>query len=131
MTKPLGISSSNPQSQQFPNQKLHVLKLISETSMPNTIVWHMQCYSLRRTTNVKIPGDSLRYNCQKICSRMRRFKSVLKIRKNKSYFSWWSTRLLFLVSRNFTSYRKRIYRPIVSGRKPLHNFIIGATEKTF
>ena len=131
MTKPLGISSSNPQSRQFPNQKLHVLKLISETSMPNTIVWHMQCYSLRRTTNVKIPGDSLRYNCQKICSRMRRFKSVLKIRKNKSYFSWWSTRLLFLVSRNFTSYRKRIYRPIVSGRKPLHNFITGATEKTF
>ena len=131
MTKPLSISSSNPQSRQFPNQKLHVLKLISETSMPNTIVWHMQCYSLRRTTNVKIPGDSLRYNCQKICSRMRRFKSVLKIRKNKSYFSWWSTRLLFLVSRNFTSYRKRIYRPIVSGHKPLHNFIIGATEKTF
>ena len=43
---------------------------------------------------VESPSTSIRYNCQKICSWLRRPKSILEIRKN-SHFSRRLTSLLF------------------------------------
>ena len=54
----------------------------------------LACYSSSSPRPVKSPSNSLRYNCQKICSWLRTSKTILEIRK-WPYFSRWSTILLF------------------------------------
>ena len=42
---------------------------------------YMKCYSSSSPRPVRGPSNSISYNCQKICSRLRRPKIILKIRK--------------------------------------------------
>ena len=73
--------------------------------------WLIKGYSSSSPRPVKSRGNSIRYNCQKLCSWLRRPKTILEIRK-KSTFSWWSTILLF-ISFSKTCHRKKNNRALV------------------
>ena len=55
---------------------------------------YITCYSSSSPRPIKSPCNSIRYNCQKICSWSRRPKTILEMRK-KPCFSRWSTILIF------------------------------------
>ena len=69
---------------------------MKKTSMPNPAksLGYIKCHSSSSPRPVKSSSNSIRYNCDKICSWSRRPKTMLEIRK-KTYFSRWSTILLF------------------------------------
>ena len=73
------------------------LEFVEKTSMPNPVksLGYIKCYSSSSSRPIKSPSNSIRCNCKKICSWLRRPKTILKIRK-RPYFSRWSTILLFL-----------------------------------
>ena len=56
---------------------------MKNTSMPNSVrtLEYVKCSSLSSSRTVKIPISSIRYNCQKICSWLRRPKTLLEMRK--------------------------------------------------
>ena len=71
-------------------------KFEKKTNMPNPIksLEYIKWYNSSSHRPVKSPSNSIRYNCNKICSWLRRPKTILEIRK-KTHFSRWSTILLF------------------------------------
>ena len=77
---------------------LNPLKLSNtkKRKLPNPVkcIGYIKCYSLSRPIPVKSPSNSIRYNCNKICSGPRRPKTILEIRK-RPHFSRWSIVLLF------------------------------------
>ena len=72
------------------------LKFVKKTSMPNPVksLGYIKCHSSSSPRPVESPSNSIRYNCEKICSWSGRPKTILEIRK-KAYSSRWSTILLF------------------------------------
>ena len=72
------------------------LKFLKKTHMLNPIknFEYIKCYSSSSLAPVKSPSNSIRYICQKICSWLRRPKTILEFRK-RSHFSMWSTIALF------------------------------------
>ena len=72
------------------------LKIVKKTSMPNCVesLEYIKYYSSSSPRPVKILSNSIRHNCQKICSWSRRPKTILEIRK-MPHLSSWSTILLF------------------------------------
>ena len=72
------------------------IKFVKKTSMPNSVesLGYIKCYSLSSPRPVKIPCNCIRHNCEKICSWLRRPKTIVEIRK-KSHLSRWSTIWLF------------------------------------
>ena len=71
------------------------LKFVKEASMPNPVksIGPIKWHSSSSPRTVKNPSNSIRCNCEKICSWLRRPKIILNIRK-RTYFSRWSTILL-------------------------------------
>ena len=71
-------------------------KFVKKTSMPNPVknLGYIKWYSLSSPSSVKRPNNSVRYNSQKICSWLRRPKTIQKSEK-RPHFSRWSTSLLF------------------------------------
>ena len=59
------------------------LKFVKKTSKPNSgkSFEYIMCYSSGSPRSVKSPSNSIRYNCQKICSWSSRPKTILEIRK--------------------------------------------------
>ena len=55
---------------------------------------YIKCCSSSSPRPVKSPSNSIRYDCQKICSWSRKPKIILKIRK-RSHFSTWPASVLF------------------------------------
>ena len=70
------------------------LKFVKKNSILNPVQTLPKCYNLGSPRSIKSPSNSVRYNCQNICSRSRRPKTILKIRK-KAPFLRRSTNLLF------------------------------------
>ena len=72
------------------------LKFMKKTSMPKPVksLGYIKCYSCGSPRPVKSPSNSIRYNCQKICSWLKRPKTILEIKK-RAHFSRWSTFVLF------------------------------------
>ena len=72
------------------------LKSVKKTSRPNPVkgLGYIKFYSSKSPGLVKMPGNFIRYNSQRICSWSRRPKTRLEIRKKMSHFSGWSTTLL-------------------------------------
>ena len=58
-------------------------KFVKKTSMLNSVesLGYIKCSSSRSPRPVKRPSNSIRYNCQKICSWSWRPKTILEIRK--------------------------------------------------
>ena len=52
--------------------------------MPNPVksLEYIKCHSLSSPRPVKSPSNSIKYNCEKICSSSRRLKTILKIKKS-------------------------------------------------
>ena len=64
------------------------LKFVKMTNMPNPVksLEYIKCYSSSSSRPVKSPRNFIRYNCQKICSWLRRPKTILEIRKKATFF---------------------------------------------
>ena len=102
------------------------LKLVKKTSMPKALSKVLGISSatfqvvldLFKALNLfKTPSNTIRYNCQKICSWSRRLKIILEIRKNPTFLPW-STSLLFTGFLDFTNHRKKINREVVFSCTP-------------
>ena len=65
------------------------LKFYKKTSMPNHVksLDYIKCCSSNSPWPVKSPSNSIRYNCQKVCSWSRRPKTILEIRKKTTFFA--------------------------------------------
>ena len=63
------------------------LKFVKKTSMPNPVksLGYIKCHSSSSPRPVKSPSNSIRYNCDKISSWSRRPKTILEIRKKKTF----------------------------------------------
>ena len=61
---------------------------VKKTSMPNSVesLGYIKCYRLSSPRHVS-PSNSIRNKCKKICSCLRRAKTILEIRK-KATFSY-------------------------------------------
>ena len=62
--------------------------LVSTTaSIPNPVenLGYIKCYSSSSPRPVKNPSNSIRYNCQKICSWLKKPKTILEIRKKDTF----------------------------------------------
>ena len=89
------------------------LQYVKKTSMPNSVksLGYIKCCSLSSLRPVKTPSNSIRNNCQKICSWSTRPKIILEITR-------WSTILLFI------SFSKTFYKFISNSKtKFSKNFI--------
>ena len=64
-------------------------KFMKNISMPNPVksLGYIKCYSSSSPWSVKSPSNSIRYNCQKVCSWSRRPKTILEIRKKTTFFA--------------------------------------------
>ena len=73
------------------------LKLV-KTNMPNPIkiLGYIKCYSLSSHRPVKSPSNSIRYNCQKICSWLRRPKTILEITKKATLLLMVNNPIIYL-----------------------------------
>ena len=60
-------------------------KSVKKTNMPNSIqsLGYIKCYSSSSPRPVKSLTNSIRHNCQKICSWSRRPKTILEIKKGQ------------------------------------------------
>ena len=58
------------------------VKFVKKTSMPNPVksLGYIKCYSSSSPRCVKSPSNSIRCNCERICSWSRRPKKMLEIR---------------------------------------------------
>ena len=72
-------------------------KFAKKVSIPNPIksLGYIKCQSSSGPRPIKSLFNSIRYNCQKICSWLRRPKTKLEIKKKRRDFSRWSTTVLF------------------------------------
>ena len=61
---------------------------MKKTSMANPVesLGYIKCYSSSRCRHIKSTSNSTRYNCQKVCSWLRRPKTILEIRKKATFF---------------------------------------------
>ena len=61
------------------------IKFVKKTSMLNLVksLGYIKCHSSNNPRTVKSPSNSIRYNCEKICSSSRRPQSILEIRNQK------------------------------------------------
>ena len=60
------------------------LKFVKKISMPNPVksLGYIKCHSSSNCRPVKSPSNSIRYNCEKICSWLRRPRTILETREN-------------------------------------------------
>ena len=63
------------------------LRFLKKAGMLNSVesLGYIKCYSSSIPRPVKSPGNSIRYNCKKICSWSRRPKTIPEIRKKATY----------------------------------------------
>ena len=96
-------------------------KFMKTTSMPNSVESpvYMKCYSSSSPWPVKSPSNSIRHDCQNICSWSRWPKTILEIRKSPN-FSRWST-ILYKFFKDLNNYRKMTNRAVVFSSRPFPN----------
>ena len=90
--------------------------------MPNLvkILGYIKCYSFSSPRPVKSPGNSIRYNCQKICSRLRRPKTLLEI-KRVTFLQMINNRIIYKFLKDFTNHRKKTNMAMVFSCRPFPN----------
>ena len=83
-------------------------KTVKKTSMPNPVksFRYIKSYSSSSPRPVKIPSNSIKYNCQNISSLLRRRKTILEIRKNAKFLLVINNPIIYKSSKDFTNHRK-------------------------
>ena len=103
-------------------------------SNPVRSLGYIKCYSSSSPRPVKSSSNSIRYNCQKICSWSRRPKTILKDWKSEKrpHFSRWSMILFNKFFKNFTNHRKKTNGPVVFSCRPFPKILkYRTTDETF
>ena len=79
--------------------------------MPNSVesLGYIKCHCSSSPRPLKSPGNSIRHNCQKICSLLRRPKTILAVRGK--FF------------KDFTTKEKKTNRAVVFSSRPFHNIL--------
>ena len=100
-----------------------ILKFVKKTSMPNPVIslGYIKCYDL--SSPRPSSSNSIRHNCEKICSWSRRPKTILEIRK-KGHISLDDQQSYYLqVFKDFTNNRKKTNRAVVFSCRPFPNIL--------
>ena len=99
------------------------LKLVKKTCMlnPAKTRGYTKRYSSSSPKSIKSTSNSIRCNCQKICSWSKRPKTVLEIKR--AHFSRWKTIPLFASFWDFTNHRKKTNRAVVFSCRPFPNIL--------
>ena len=111
-----------------------IQSLRNMTSIPNPAksLGYIKCYSSSSPRSAKSPSNSIRRNCQKICSWLRRSKTILEMAK-RPHFSRWSTILLFTsFSKTLLTIERRLTgRQFLAVDLSLTFLNTGTTDETF
>ena len=101
------------------------LKFVKKTSMLNSVesLEYIKYYNLSSPRPVKSPSNSIRHNCQKICSWSRRPKTVLKIRKKATFLKVINNLIIYKLFKDFTNHRKKTNRVIVFSYRHFPNIL--------
>ena len=83
---------------------------------------YINCYSSSSPRPAKSSCNSIRYNCQKICSWSKRLKAILKIRK-KATFLQVIKQSCYMFFKDFTNHRKKTNRVRVFSCRPYPNIL--------
>ena len=91
-------------------------KFLMKTSFPNPVksLGYIKYYSSSRPRHVRRPSDSIRYNCMKICSWLRRPKTILDIKMINNP-------IIYKFYKDFTNHRKKTSRAVVFSCRPYPN----------
>ena len=89
-----------------------------KTSMPNPVgsLGYIKCYNSRSPRSIKRTGNSVRYNCQKICSWPRRPKTILETRKKAAFLYVISDTIIYKFFKDFTNHIKQFLAVNLSPR---------------
>ena len=81
-----------------------------KTSMPNPVksLGYIKCHSSSSPRPVERPSNSIRYNCQKICTWSRRTKTILEIRKKAAVLHMINNPIIYTFYKDFTRVSSRI-----------------------
>ena len=102
------------------------LKFVKKTSMPNAakIEGYIKFYSLSSPINVKTLSNAVRKNCLKICSWLRRPKTILKITKKATFLLVINNPIICKFFRDFTDHRKKTNRVVVLSCRPFTSILV-------
>ena len=98
---------------------------MKNTSMSNPAenFGNIKCYSWSSPRSVNIPSNSIRYNCQKICSWLRRPKTILEIRKKATFLLVINNSIIYKFFKDFTNHRMKTNRVVVFSSRPFPNIL--------
>ena len=82
-------------------------------------IWYIKCNNSSCPRAVKSPINSIRHNCQKICSWQRKPKTILEIRKNGHTSQLTRNSIIYKSFKDFTNHRKKTNRVVVFSSRPL------------
>ena len=112
------------------------LKFMKKISMPNTVksLWYIKFHSLNSPRSIKSPSNSIRYNCEKICSWSRRPKTILEMRKKVTFFQVINNPITYKflqqtiiynnhIFKEFTNHRKKTNMAVVFSCRPFPNIL--------
>ena len=101
------------------------LKFVKKTSMPHPVksLGYIKCHSSSSPRPVKSPSNSIRYNCEKICSWSRRPKTILEIRKKTTFLQVINNSIIYKFSKDFNNHRKKTNRAVIFSCRPFPNIL--------
>ena len=96
-----------------------------KTSMPNPIksLEYIKYHSLSSSRLVKSPTNSIRYNCEKICSWFRRPKTTLESWKKAKFLWVINSPIIYKLFKDFTNHRKKTGRAVVFSCRTFLNIL--------
>ena len=99
------------------------LTFMKITSMLNHVKSreYIKCYSSGSPRPMKSPSNSIRYNCQKICSWFGRPKTMLETRKKVTLYWMINNSIIYKFFKDFTNHRKKTNRAVVFNCWPFPN----------
>ena len=99
------------------------IKFVKRTRMLNSVksLRFIKRCSSSSPKPIKSPSNSIRCNCQKICSWSRRPETILETRKNTTFFKMINKFIIFKNFKNFTNHGKKTNRKIDFSHRPFPN----------
>ena len=102
---------------------------VKKTSMLNPVksLAYIRCYSLSSPRPIRSQSNSIRYNCQKICSWLRRSETILEIRKKATFLEVIKKSIIYKLFQEFTNHSNKTNRAVNFNLRPLLKFLITGT----
>ena len=102
---------------------------MKKTSMANPVksLGNIKCYSSSRCRHIKGTSNSTRYNCQKVCSWLRRPKTILEIKK-VTFFQVINKCIIYKFFKDILTTERRLTRRQVLAVTPFPNLNIWTTD---